>query len=92
MISSQEYTQNLLNALYVYINNNKGYGLYSGKEGCLRLAREYAYGLRDYSEREIFNTLSSSYSKLCVRFYNLNPPLDAKLWFKEINKILDKVI
>lgn len=87
MISAREYTEKLLSALHVYINNNQGYGLYEGKEGCLRLAREYGYGLKDYVEKERFDMVQSSYSILCVRVYNLKPPVDAKLWIGEIFKV-----
>lgn len=90
MISAQEYTDNLLNALSQYIFNNQGFGLYEGKEGCLRLAREYGYGLKDYPEKGRLSTIHSSYSCLCVRFYNLKPPIDAKEWIKEINKVINK--
>lgn len=90
MISAQEYTNNLLNALNIYINNNNGYGLYEGIEGSLRLAREYGYGLKDYSEKERLSMTHSSYGSLCVRFYNLKPPIDAKIWIAEINKIINK--
>lgn len=90
MISAQEYTDNLLNALNIYINNNQGYGLYEGEEGCLRLAREYGYGLKDYSEKEQLNIIHNSYSSLCVIFYNLKPPINAKEWITEIDKVINK--
>lgn len=88
VISAQQYTDNLLNALGTYLNNNQGYGLYEGKEGCLRLAREYGFGLKDYEEKERISMTKNSYSCLCVRFYNLKPPVSAKEWISEINKII----
>jgi hypothetical protein len=62
-------------------------GFYSGREGCLRLAREYGYALNDYNdEKQVKNDISSSYSALCVRVYRLNPPVSAKEWVEEVKK------
>ena len=88
MITAKQYTESLLNALNSYINNSLGYGMYEGKEGALRLAREYGYGLRDFSEKERKEWIHSSYSCLCVMFYNLKPPIDAKDWITEIRSQL----
>lgn len=74
-------------AMSNYANLFRDGGIYEGKEGCLRLAREYGYGLADYkTQKEIDNDIGSSYSVLCVRVYQLKPPVDAKEWIAEINK------
>ena len=66
-------------------------GIYAGKEGCLRLAREYAYGLLDYhDEKQIREDIQASYGVLCVRVYNLRPPVDAWEWVREIKKAMGK--
>lgn len=85
----QEYTNNLYNALCIFKSNNNGYSIYEGKEGCLRLAREYGYGLRDFAENDVKKIISSTYSMLCVRFYDLKPPIDAKEWFNQIYKAIE---
>lgn len=65
--------------------------LYSGVEGCLRLAREYGYALPDLKdEKLIHDDITSSYSVLCVRAYNLHPPVDAKDWVNAIYEGLAK--
>jgi hypothetical protein len=73
----------------VFVDNNKGYAFYDGKEGSLRLAREYGYGLKDFGE-EGKKFISSSYSCLCVRFYGLKPFISAKEWSEEILKAFNK--
>ena len=66
-------------------------GMYADKEGCLRLAREYGYALRDFKdERQIREDIQASYGVLCVRAYNLRPPVDAKEWIREIKKVLGR--
>lgn len=59
-------------------------GIYYGKDGALRLAREYGYGLLDFSEKDAREELRSSYGKICVICFNLKPPIDAKEWITEI--------
>ncbi len=80
--SAIEYTKEVGKSLTIHLG--RGGNLYEGKEGCLRLAREYGYGLRDYPEKERKDAISSSYSIIVVKGYNLKPPVDAKDWFKEI--------
>lgn len=63
--------------------NNDGYGAYKGEEGALRLAREYHYGLKDFPTNEADDCIKNSYSKLCVRFYDLKPTINAKKWINE---------
>lgn len=85
MISAKEYISNLYEALMIYKGRN-GYGAYEGREGCLRLAREFGYGLKDYNEKERKEALQASYGMICVRFYDLKPPISAKQWNAEIMK------
>ena len=60
-------------------------GIYAGREGCLRLAREYGCGLIDYrDDKKIKEDIQASYSTLCVRAYSLKPPISAKEWTNEI--------
>lgn len=58
-------------------------GLYYGVEGAKRLARECGPALLDFpdGERQIWST----YSGICVRAYDLKPPIDAKTWLTEMN-------
>lgn len=66
-------------------------GIYHGKEGCLRLAKEYGVGLADFKDRKkIKDDMQSSYSGLCVRAYLLRPPVDAKDWFEAVLKGLER--
>ena len=83
-MSAIEYTHNLLQALFSNYENVMQ--LYSGRDGALRLAREYGYGLNDSPKKERDEMIQNSYGYLCVRFYNLKPPIDVKEWIKEIKK------
>ncbi len=65
--------------------------IYNGKEGCLRLAREYGAGLAELSENEAKDELQSSYGTLCVRAYLLRPPVDAKEWINEAKKGIERM-
>lgn len=69
-------------------------GLYAGKDGCLRLAREVGYALPDFSTRkgDLFDMMSRTYSGICVIAYNLNPPIDAKKWNNEMVKAIQRRI
>ena len=66
-------------------------GMYAGKEGCLRLAREVGYALPDFSikKAELFEMMSRTYSGVCVIAYRLKPPVDAKEWNNEIVKAIN---
>jgi hypothetical protein len=73
-----------LNANHVNLRN-----FYEGKDGACRLARDIGAGLNDIlrqgeSLKSIKSTVSGTYSVICVIFYNLNPPVDAKEWSKQI--------
>ncbi len=83
-MTATDYMENLYRALI--INGKNLTEIYDGKEGALRLAREFGYGLNDFPEDQRKDIISSSYSYLCVRFYNLKPPIDAKDGIKEIYK------
>ncbi len=97
-MTANEYMEKLYYALLKYFDNAtkpivspKGgiletKNVYEGKEGCLRLAREFGYGLKDYPKKERLNVAKSSYSYLCVRIYNLKPPVSNKEWIQEIMK------
>ena len=63
--------------------------MYYGKQGALRLAREYGYGLAAWGEHEYNDEVGASYGKLLVRLSNLKPPIDAKEWIGEIRKSIN---
>jgi len=65
-------------------------GLYSGKEGHLRLAREIGVALHDFDPKEQHDILLASYSCIYVRACFLRPVLDAKEWIKEMLKGKEK--
>ena len=81
-MSCNNYMDNLYNALCSNYSNCINY--YEGKEGALRLARDFGYGIPDSPRNEWDHVIKSSYTVLCVRFYRLNPPVDAKEWINEI--------
>ena len=66
--------------------------IYNGKDGCLRLAREYGAGLADLPGNEAKDELQSSYGVLCVRAYLLKPPIDAKEWINEAKKGMERAM
>lgn len=57
-------------------------GIYSGREGHERFARECGYALNDFDEHERKEIMSASYGKLYVKHCNLKPILDAKEWIE----------
>lgn len=63
-----------------------GDGIYSGKEGHLRLAREMGVALNDFGPAGEKAILSGSYSVVYVRACALKPILDAKDWISELKK------
>ena len=69
-------------------------GLYAGKDGCLRLAREVGYALPDISRRkdDLFEMMRSTYGGVCVIAYDLKPPIDAKAWLNEMSKAIEMVL
>ena len=59
-------------------------GLYGGREGHLRLAREIGYALNDFDLNGQKTIISGSYSTIYVRACVLKPILDAKEWISEL--------
>ena len=57
-------------------------GIYATKEGAERFARECGPALLDFDDSE--SLVSRTYSGICVRAYDLKPPIDAKEWNKNI--------
>lgn len=55
-------------------------GLYSGRKGHERFARECGFALNDFCEEDRKEILSASYGKLYVKHCALKPILDAKEW------------
>ena len=66
---------------------NEG-GLYYGVEGAKRFARECGPALLDFPGGE--RNAGSTYSGICVRAYDLKPPIDAKAWLMELRKGMDR--
>jgi hypothetical protein len=87
-MTAREYTEDLYKSAMWHCLNSTG--LFYGKEGALKLAKEYGYGLACFPEKEAKEELQSSYSRLCVRAYNLKPPIDNREWVCEIIKSWDK--
>jgi hypothetical protein len=59
--------------------------IYHGVEGARRLAREFGYGLADWTDEEISKEIGALYSDLLVRFtFTSGVPLDKKEWDAEI--------
>ena len=83
----KEYTEAIYQAIRSNYGNLMAPGcMYHGKDGALRLAREYGYGLGDWPESEYKQEIGNSYSYLLVRLSDLKPAIDAKPWAKEIVK------
>lgn len=53
-------------------------GIYAGRAGAIRLARECGPALLDFPDG--IKQIHSTYSGICVIAYNLKPPIDAKEW------------
>ena len=58
--------------------------LYQGEEGALRLAREYAIGLKDFDVGCQDKIIEESYYTLCIRYYQMKPPIKLNKWMSEI--------
>ena len=63
-------------------------GLYHGKDGAMRLAREVGYGLRGLEGAD--DIVTSLYSRLLVRFTfnSKGVPVDAKPWFAAVREAM----
>lgn len=88
-MTAKEYTQRVRDVLFTI---HRDCHLYQGKEGALRIAREYGYGLADFDEKEAENEIRNSYMSLCVRGYDLKPPIDAKDWNKAVKEGYQKAL
>ena len=75
-----DYMQRVVNAAGRHCSEQDGF--YHGKDGAMRFARECGPALLDFANPE--SLVSSTYSGICVRAYNLKPPIDAKEWNKNI--------
>ena len=79
-----EYLQSLKSALPGHFVPD---GIYHGKEGALRLAREVGHGLACFPEDEVKKVMNSLYSDLLVRHtfgHGDGVPIDSKEWADEI--------
>jgi hypothetical protein len=93
MSTASEYTDRLYSAVTFNLGNLISPGcIHHGRKGALRLARGYGYGLADFAPEEAQRELITSYSKLCVRAYQLKPPIDAKEWINEASKSMGKAL
>ena len=86
-MTCKEYMENLYNSLMSNYTNTSKY--YKDKEGALRLARDFGYGIPDSPKSEWNDVIQNSYQFLCVRFYKLKSPLDAEEWINEIWKVIE---
>ena len=59
-------------------------GIYSGREGALRLAREIGASLTDFSPEVALKAARDAYIKTVVPGYRLKPPIDAKEFYNEV--------
>jgi len=85
-----EYTYELHQAILSNYQNIMGEGgIYHGKEGIRRLARDYGRGLSRSSKKEIEYEIQNSYGSLLVMVTNMKPLLDAKEWNDEVRKGLE---
>lgn len=59
-------------------------GLYYGRDGCHRLARECGAAYVDFANMglDVPQLMSATYSGICVIAYGLNPPVNAPTWLK----------
>lgn len=55
--------------------------MYYGVEGAKRLGRECGVAIADF-KLDPQDAITSTYSGICVRAYNLRPPIDNKEWCK----------
>ena len=77
-MKASEYTNNLINALMINFENTSE--LYNYDIGCRRLAKEYGVGLRDFKFDERIIEIEESYYNVCVRFFQLYPPIEYNEW------------
>ena len=75
---AKKYLDNMDNAIGTLLIEPDG--VYSGREGHERFARECGYALNDFDESDRTEIASASYGKLYVKHCNLKPIFDAKQW------------
>ena len=75
---AKKYLDNMDNAIGTLLIEPDG--VYFGREGHERFARECGYALNDFDETDRAEIASASYGKLYVKHCNLKPILDAKEW------------
>lgn len=78
MKRANDYMDNIKNAVGNKLVEPEG--MYIGKDGHLRLAREVGYALADFNDKEVKHIKGSSYGNIYVIGCNLKPTLDAKDW------------
>lgn len=81
---ANEYMQKMRGAIGSHLIDLNG--VYTGKQGHLRLARECGYALNDFDKQGQEQILHSSYGGIYVIGCNLKPMLDAKEWIAEMRK------
>lgn len=84
-MSAKEYTERLRNAFA-----HSRPWMYEGKDGALRLAREHGACLADSPVDEAREAMQDSYISLCVRGYNISPPIDAGEWYQAVKRSYEK--
>lgn len=75
---AKEYMDNIRSAAGTKLIEAEG--LYSGKNGHIRFAREVGYALNDFDEKGQREILHDSYSAIYVRACFLKPILNANEW------------
>ena len=83
---AKKYLDNMDNAIGTLLIEPDG--IYSGREGHERFARECGYALNDFCESDRTEIASASYGKLYVKHCNLKPILDAKEWINEMRSTM----
>lgn len=87
-MNKYEYTDNIISALVENTCRNKGINYYyEGRDGALRLAREYGYGLKTLGIKYQDKIIEKSYIILCYRYYQCEPPIKLNEWCSEIYKM-----
>ena len=64
-------------------------GLYYGREGALRLARECGPAILDFHDYGKKN-IGATYGAICVIAYGLKPPVDADEWLNAVREGMNR--
>lgn len=83
MIKANNYIREMRNAIGNKLIKS---GIYEGREGHLKLAREIGYALTDFNDEEIKHIKGLSYGSIYVICCNLKPILDAKEWIEGLTE------